>query len=114
MNRAGFAEPRAFLVGPVDHLDCAPAALAREHPHRFEAAMTPSAPSSQPPFGTESRWLAMITVRSDAPLSVAQLLPAASISGAMPSSASLRVEPRAAPPATPAPGQPLPRHRRST
>ena len=31
----------------------------------------------------------MITVRSDAPLSVAQLLPAASISGVMPSSASL-------------------------
>ena len=51
--------------------------------------MTPSAPSSQPPFGTESRWLPTITVRSDWPGSVAQLLPAASISGVMPSVASL-------------------------
>ena len=52
-------------------------------------AITPSAPSSHPPLGTESRWLPMMTVRSDAPLSVAQLLPAASISGVMSSSASL-------------------------
>ena len=56
-------------------------------------AITPSAPSSQPPFGTESRWPPMITVRSDAPLSVAQLLPAASISGVMPSVGQLAVEP---------------------
>ena len=54
-----------------------------------KAAMTPSAPSSQPPLGTESRWPPMITVRSDSPRSVAQLLPAASIDGSRPMSASL-------------------------
>ena len=49
----------------------------------------------------------MITVRSDCPGSVAQLLPAASISGVMPSVASLAVEPGASFAPYGAPGQTL-------
>ena len=44
--------------------------------------MTPRQPSSQPPFGTESRWLPTMTVFVEAPGSVTQLLPAESVSTA--------------------------------
>src|ERR1039458_10151026 len=42
------------------------------------APMTPRQRSSQPPLGTESRWLPRMRVLSEAPASVVQLLPAAS------------------------------------
>src|SRR3984957_12262965 len=41
-------------------------------------ASTPRQPSSQPPLGTESRWLPRISVRSDSPRKVVQEFPAAS------------------------------------
>ena len=53
------------------------------------AAITPRQPSSQPPFGTESRWLPTMTVLGEAPGSVTQLLPAESVSTRRPSSATL-------------------------
>ena len=43
-------------------------------------AITPSAPSSQPPFGTLSRWLPTTSMSSLAPGSTAHRLPAASVS----------------------------------
>src|ERR1051325_2165137 len=52
------------------------------------AAVTPSAPSSQPPLGTESTWLPTMTVLSDAPGSVAKRFPAASVVTARLSGAS--------------------------
>src|SRR6478672_8799915 len=42
--------------------------------------ITPRAPSSQPPFGTESRWLPTTSVSADSPGSTAHRLPAASVS----------------------------------
>ena len=76
------AEPGALLVGPVHELerDCAVCAPLNRR-SASNAAITPSVPSSHPPFGTESRWPPMMTVRSDSPGSVAQLLPAASTTG---------------------------------
>ena len=41
--------------------------------------MTFSAPSSQPPFGTESRWPPTTTLRSLSPGRVAQMFPAGSV-----------------------------------
>ena len=56
-------------------------------------ASTPSGPSSQPPFGTESRWPPMITVSGRAPGSVVQRLPAASLLGVQARSGQTLVEP---------------------
>ena len=52
-------------------------------------ATTLRAPSSQPPFGTESMWPPIRTARSDAPGSVNHWLPAASIVSPAPVSATL-------------------------
>ena len=60
-------------------------------------ATTFSAPSSQPPFGTESMWPPIRTARSDSPASVNHWLPAASISSPAPVSASLSRSQRARP-----------------
>src|SRR5712691_6671068 len=49
------------------------------------ATSTPRVPSSQPPFGTESRCPPMMTVLLDSPGSVTQLFPAASGTDARPS-----------------------------
>ena len=57
--------------------------------------MTPRQPSSQPPFGTESRWLPTMTVFGDAPGSVTQLLPAESVSIVQAELGDLAVEPLA-------------------
>ncbi len=51
-----------------------------------EPATTFSAPSSQPPFGTESRWPPMISVRSESPGTVHHWLRASSNSISIPSS----------------------------
>ena len=52
--------------------------------------MTLRAPSSQPPFGTESMWPPINTARSEAPARVNHWFPASSISSAAPVSATLR------------------------
>ena len=54
------AEARAFLVGPVDEAngDGRLAVVSSADGARTSKPVrTPSAPSSQPPLGTESRWL---------------------------------------------------------
>ena len=75
------AEARALLVGPVDErrrvsAGGSPARRARAAPPGPPS--TPSAPSSQPPSGTESRWLPSASSRSERPGSVAHMLPAPS------------------------------------
>ena len=65
------AEPRPFLVGPVDepHGD-GRFPLSASRRITSTPATTFSAPSSQPPFGTESMWPPMSTAWSEAPRSV--------------------------------------------
>ena len=74
------AEPRPFLVGPVDEPDrdgraCPP---RRSGATPRAPATTLRQPSSQPPFGTESIWPPIRTARSERPRSVHQSLPASS------------------------------------
>ena len=59
------AEARALLVGPVDELERDAARLLGASARSTSRPPTTlSAPSSQPPFGTESRWPPTITKRS--------------------------------------------------
>ena len=55
------------------------------------AARTPRLPSSQPPLGTESRWLPRMRVWGESPGRVIQRLPAASVWSSMGRPASLVV-----------------------
>ena len=90
------AEARALLVRPVDEADgdgrrpCSAIRRSTSTP-----ATTFSAPSSQPPFGTESMCPPINTARSDAPRSVNHWLPASSISSSASVPSSFR-EPAAA------------------
>ena len=74
------------------------------------AAMTPSAPSSQPPFGTESMCEPITTVSGRSPARRAQRLPASSTSTSTGSSASARAGARARSPTRPS--RPAGAHRR--
>ena len=75
------AEAEPLLVGPVDEphgRGGRPSAASRRS--TSSPASTFRQPSSQPPFETESRWPPIRTARSESPASVAQRLPASSVS----------------------------------
>ena len=75
------AEPSALLVGPVDQRDGdRRRAFGGERRSSSRPDITPSAPSSQPPFGTLSRWLPTTSMSSRSPRSTAHRLPASSSS----------------------------------
>ena len=83
-------ETRALFVGPVDDSE-RPAGRCPQTRHRSAAspASTPSAPSSQPPFGTESRWPPIDDGLRAVARGRTQLLPAASVSTFSPSGSTV-------------------------
>jgi hypothetical protein len=76
------AEASALLVGEVDQGDGVARRSAAAARSTSRAAMTPWAPSSQPPFGTDSTCEPTASAPSRSPRSVAQRLPASSSSTA--------------------------------